>query len=38
MNLVELFLSVIVLFLPTLLALLALCISTREENDDDKTL
>ena len=42
MNLIELFLAVVSLFLPallTLLAVVALCMLDREENDDDdKTL
>lgn len=42
MNLIELFLAVVSLFLPallTLLAVVALCMPDREENDDDdKTL
>lgn len=38
MNLIELFLAVVSLFLPsllTLLAVVALCMPDREENDDD---
>ena len=41
MNLIVLFLAVVSLFLPallTVLAVFALCLSDREENDDDKTL
>lgn len=41
MNLIELFLAVVSLFLPSLLTLLAvvvLCMPDRDENDDDKTL